>query len=623
MRFLPALLVLAGLNAYGSDVAGRQADLDFVANQVPKLHANFFYQLDPTVYQAAADALAADLPNLTDFEFYDRLAALIAMAGDPHTAIYLNSTAATNSGFQSFPLVLTWLDDGVFVTGAAAPYARALGTQLVAIAGTSIDEAVQAAAALVPHNNPQWLEYELQTYLRGQQILQGLHVAPPGETTPLTFRAAAGETFTLDVAPDVPTGLASAPDPNTGPYPWYLEGSNQLYWFGYSAANRVLYFKYNVCMNGPVKPFAPFAATLLATLDANPVDTVVLDLRGNVGGDSSVWQPLLDGLSQRMPALTANPAFRVYGVIDKGTFSSGSLDAMQIRGSIPQVLMIGEPTGGATGGWGNVVGFTLPGSGLTGQYSTKWISGPSYVTPGPDYPPDIRIGTRSADFFARHDPVIAAILARTDQPPSAPSGSAILVNGASRRMDQGIAPESYAAVLGDFSDVPDEVTVGGAAAQVLKATTSEADILVPPSMQPGSAAISVRVHGAELASGQATITAAGPGLFVAAADSAQPGAVNNEDGSPNTSANPAATGSVIAIYATGGGPADASGSIPVSVFFAAQPAEVVASVPVSDYPGLWQINARVPLGATGLTGRVPVFVVAQSLASNAVTVAIR
>ena len=37
---------------------------------------------------------------------------------------------------------------------------------------------------------------------------------------------------------------------------------------------------------------AAFADKLLSTLDANPVDTLVIDFRGNVGGDSSILDPL-------------------------------------------------------------------------------------------------------------------------------------------------------------------------------------------------------------------------------------------------------------------------------------------------------------------------------------------
>ena len=79
-------------------------------------------------------------------------------------------------------------------------------------------------------------------------------------------------------------------------------------------------------------------------------------------------------------------------------------------------------------------------------------------------------------------------------------------------------------------------------------------------------------------------------------------------------------GSIVSIYATGAGPADAAGNVPVSVYFDDVPADVLGSVALTQYPGLWQINARVP---AGVSGQVPVFVVAGNLASNAVTVAVR
>ena len=619
-KWLPALLVLAELSAYGSNAA-RQADLDFVANQIPQLHANFFYQLDPAVFQAAAEALAADLPNLTDAEFYVRLAALIAMAGDPHTAIYLNNSAAVTMGFQQFPFLFVSLDDGVFVSEASGSYAPALGAQLTAVGGVPIDQVVQQLGTLIPHRNDGWLRYYSLSYLLGQQILQGLHIAPAGATTPLSFRTLAGETFTLDVAAGAMTSASRLPDPN-GLFPRYLQGNNQNYWFVYEPANRMLYFRYNNCTNMPLlNPFAAFAGNLLGTLDSNPVDTMVLDLRQNVGGDSSVWDPLLTGLAQRMPGLLANPQFRIYGAVDNGTFSSGSLDAMLLKSSIPQVRIIGAPTGGSAGGYGNAVAFTLPGSGLVGQYSTSYVQPPAGIAPGTTFAPDIAIGIRSTDFFARYDPVMGAILARTDQAPAAPSGDAIAVNGASFRADQGLAPGSYAAVFGSFGQTPDAVLVAGLAAQIVFATATQVNIVVPASAAVSNTSISVRVGGQEVAAGQAAITSAAPGLFVLTAEPWQPGAVENQDFSVNSASNPAAVGSIVSIYATGAGPVDGSGNAPVSVFFGDYPAEVVASVPLAAFPGLWQINARVP--PLPMMGQIPVFAIAGGLASNAATVTVR
>lgn len=617
---LLALLVLAELSAYGSDAA-RQADLDFVASQVPQLHANFFYQLDPAVFQAAADALAADLPNLTDAEFYVRLAALIALAGDPHTALYLNNSAAAVMGFQQFPLLFVSLDDGVFVNQASGSYARALGAQLTAVGGVPIDQVVQQLGTLIPHRNDGWLRYYSLSYLRGPQILQGLHIAPAGATTPLTFRTLAGETFTLDVAAGPISSASALPDPN-GLFPRYLQGNNQNYWFVYEPANRMLYFRYNNCTDMPnFNPFPAFSANLLATLDASAVDTMVLDLRQNVGGDSSVWDPLITGLAQRMPQLLAKQQFRIYGAVDNGTFSSGSLDAMRLRSSIPQVQIIGEPTGGSAGGYGNATAFTLPGSGLVGQYSTSYVDPPLGVAAGPTFAPDITIGIRSADFFARYDPVMGAILARTDYVPAAASGDAIAVNGASFRADQALAPGSYAAVFGTFGQAPDAVLVAGKTAQIVFATATQVNIVVPASTPLGNANISVRADGREVAVGLAAITSASPGLFVLAPDPWQPGAVENQDSSVNSASNAAAVGSIVSIYATGAGPVDGSGNAPVSVFFGDYPAEVVASVPLTAYPGLWQINAQVP--ALPMMGQIPVFVIAGGLASNAATLAVR
>ena len=66
----------------------RWQDLNYVSTQLPKLHVNFFFQLNPQDFNQAVQAVDAQIPFLTDTEFNVRLAALAAMAGDPHTMIF-------------------------------------------------------------------------------------------------------------------------------------------------------------------------------------------------------------------------------------------------------------------------------------------------------------------------------------------------------------------------------------------------------------------------------------------------------------------------------------------------------------------------------------------------------
>ena len=159
--FVTALFA-ASLAAQRFSTAARQQDLNYVADQVPKLHANFFFQLDRAIYQQAVAALQAQISMLSDAEFYVQLTALIAMAGDAHTAISLTNATAISAGFLQFPLQFRWLDDGVFVTAVTAPYAQALGARLVQVGSFPIDQVMQKLGTIIPHANDQWLHYEAQ-----------------------------------------------------------------------------------------------------------------------------------------------------------------------------------------------------------------------------------------------------------------------------------------------------------------------------------------------------------------------------------------------------------------------------------------------------------------------------
>lgn len=631
-RLFPLLLLVGGMHASGS-VASRQADLDFVANQLPKLHANFFFQLDPAQYQQAAADVAANLATFTDAEFAVRIAALIAMAGDPHTHLYLGGPAAAALGFQQFPLLFRWLDDGVFVVAAAPQYSEALGAQLIRMGDSTIDEVMAKLATIIPHDNVQFLRSYSQQDLRVPQILQGLNLMPATAKSSLTFRSRAGQEFTLQVGTEA-VAMTSMPDPMQGPMPLYLRAATQNYWFTYSAPLRLLFIKYNSCVDTPGYPFKTLADQVMATIDANPVDTFVVDFRGNGGGSDAVIAPLFQGLNNRLEAMLANPNFRFYAVIDKGTFSAAvdnvmimKSQAIQAATAYPELeldkrmFVIGEPTGGATGGFGNVLPFTLPGSKLTGQYSTTAFSPPSNIPLGPSFIPDVPVSIRSTDYFARHDPVLPAMLARWKGPEQPPSGDVIAVNAATFRPEQGIAPGSLATAFGSFAATPDGIQVNGKSASVVAAGPSQVDFVVPAGVASGPAAISARAAGAEIARGQATVTATSPGIFVLQpADPSQPGAVLNQASGINSQATPAEKGSTIQIFATGIGTLDSNGQGSVQVVIGETPAAVLNIAPSPQLPGLWQIDARVP---DNVSGQAALFLVAGNTVSNGVTVWLR
>ena len=110
------------------------------------------------------------------------------------------------------------------------------------------------------------------------------------------------------------------------------------------------------------------------------------------------------------------------------------------------------------------------------------------------------------------------------------------------------------------------------------------------------------------------VAAAAPGIFTADQSGTGQGAIRNQDGSVNSASNPAAAGSVISIYGTGGGqtnPPGADGQLapgtgelvqPVTVQMGGIAAEVQYAGPAPGLiQGVMQVNARIPPGVSGET----------------------
>jgi uncharacterized protein (TIGR03437 family) len=156
------------------------------------------------------------------------------------------------------------------------------------------------------------------------------------------------------------------------------------------------------------------------------------------------------------------------------------------------------------------------------------------------------------------------------------------------------------------------VLFDGAAAPLLSTSSGEIDAVVPFGVAPGSTTqIQVLYQGNAVASTKTPVQAASPAIFAQNGSGGGIGEILNQDGSLNSSDNPASRGSVVTLYATGVGattPASQDGFLSVAPY----PAPVLhVSVTIDDLPatvqyagaapgmvaGMMQINVTVPAGA--------------------------
>jgi len=629
-----ALLLLAPASLLANTAGQWQADVAFVVAQIESRHPNPFLHVSKQQFEAAANSLSQQIPQMTDHQVTISLMKLVAMLEDGHTAIY--------SPYTPLPIRFRWFSDGLFVNAASSDYSRALGAKVVRIGNIPVDQAYAAMSAIISHENDQWVREITETYLATAELLDGLGIASGSAPVPYVFEDLSGAQFELDVAPSS-DALIWPPDSSNGYVPLWRWNYNLNYWFQYLPTTNTIYIGYTRCAQMANLSFGDFMNQVLAVVAQQPVDRIIVDFRSNSGGDSTVFQPFLD-------ALTANPilALKVRAIIGQATFSSGVMNASSLAYQFG-VPLIGQPSGGSPTCFGDVVYFTLPNSGYTLGCGTKlFICYPGYV--GNSLLPDRNVAVSSADYFARYDPILTAatIWPAVYQPPQPGAGGMNALNTAS--WGAPVSPGSLVATFGTFpavtpaqaSSMPLPTTLGGVqvkvngvAAPLLGVWPTQVNFQLPSGTAAGTAQITVTVSNQNVASGAAAVVDSSPGIFLMDPfDVDRPGAVLSQENQATSATVRAARNEAIQIFATGAGPlstavqdgaaAPASPLAPTialpRVFIAEQEASVEFSGLAPDYVGLWQVNARIP-DVAGITGQVPVVLVApEGNASNAATI---
>jgi uncharacterized protein (TIGR03437 family) len=147
-----------------------------------------------------------------------------------------------------------------------------------------------------------------------------------------------------------------------------------------------------------------------------------------------------------------------------------------------------------------------------------------------------------------------------------------------------LAPGMLVAIRGAGAS-PATVIFGGFPATIL--SIDDTRILVQaPAQIAGMNQVQIEVGAQRIF---ASVADAAPALFTTGAGLA---AAVNEDGTLNSAQHPVSRGSWISLYGTGEGIA----GLPVAVRIGGYTAEVLYAGGVAGYPGLFQINARIPSG---------------------------
>jgi uncharacterized protein (TIGR03437 family) len=189
--------------------------------------------------------------------------------------------------------------------------------------------------------------------------------------------------------------------------------------------------------------------------------------------------------------------------------------------------------------------------------------------------------------------------AATLAPGAVAPGEEVVIFGSAIGPDPGVdlAPGDSATILGGT-----RVLFDGAPAQMLSASAGRVAAVVPSGIA-GQRTTMIQLEVGGRKSGTVTVGVldAQPGLFTADRSGSGQAQALNEDGSPNSGANPASTGSVVSLFVTGA-------SLPVRVQISGAEADIVYAGAADGQPsGVIRVDARIPPGIA--SGDAPVRVI--------------
>ena len=421
--------------------------VNYVAAQVRDAH--YHTASAPTDRSVPALArLSKDLSRpLSAAMLARRINGALGEAQDGHLRVEM--APGTAAGCATLPVAFTWTDDGLMaLPGGGLP----AGARIVSVGGRTLDELESLAAATIPHENVYWARSTLAGRLGRADTLATAGLATRDGSVDVVYATADGRDAHARLKATAPSAAARP-------------------WIGYDvyAADSTGVFRFQRC--DPNDEFFATLGAFMREVKQHEIRKVVIDVRGNPGGDSSVALAVLNSLAmpisqsfsvdirvsrqllhdlpmfdpaavgpifagvglpapapdareysvpapmvlgmlaQRLDGRTLEivPGRALYVLTDGGTFSSASLFAVLVRDNHLGML-VGEATGNAATFNGSEIERAVPGIPYVLHLSTARLARPDPLAgPAPTLLPDLRAPATSGALRAGQDTAVGLI----------------------------------------------------------------------------------------------------------------------------------------------------------------------------------------------------------------------
>lgn len=379
-------------------------DLDYLSEELPKRHKNLFFNTNEKDFYSKILELKDNVQHYDDYELYVNTAKIVTSIGDAHTSIPLPVRFLC-------PLRFYWFSDGIYIIETTPEYREILNCKIKYINKVNIDEVISVLKSIVSYENEYFLRAQLPKYLPAIEVLYGLEIVDEIDGMNIIVEDVYGNIKCVGIKAlpfrEANESLGNSLDIilDQNKLALYRWNNDKYFWFEYLGDLSLVYFKYNACREMKYENVSDFSRRLISFINENRVEKLVIDLRNNSGGDSTLLDEFIDNISK---CDRLNKRGNLYVIVGRDTFSSALLNVFSLKEKT-KAIFLGEPTGGKPNCYGEVKRFNLKNSGLTVCYSSKYyevIDDDSILS----FYPDIEIEVTALNYINNEDPILNYII---------------------------------------------------------------------------------------------------------------------------------------------------------------------------------------------------------------------
>lgn len=414
-QFLITLVISVCVSlSRGQTTTAWQSDLRYLQRTVHERYANLFYNISAGDWDRKVDSFYQQIPLLDNEQITCGFARLAALFHVGHTQL---NPGDHNSGslFNRIPARFHWFTDGLYIIATDPAHRSVLGGKVTRIGKMETGQALEAMRPVVPYENEQGYRDRLMyflgipVFLKGQGVCDQTGSVPvtvlkDGKTIQAEFSTAEMHGFLNYTGIQLPEGWIEAR--NTASTPLWLKEPNNFRYMEYLPAEKLLYVRHSVTNNQGDQTIVRFFSDMADYIDKHEVETLVLDIRLNGGGNNYLNKPIITSI---IASRKINQKGKFFCIIGRKTFSAAQNLTNELE-KYTEVTFVGEPTAENVNFFGDTKTETLPESKLSFNLSWLWWQNLDPRDKRKATSPALATDMSYADYAGNNDPAMNAVL---------------------------------------------------------------------------------------------------------------------------------------------------------------------------------------------------------------------